>query len=195
MNFQILKNSFGQFLNGPILITPNIFGDSRGFFFESWNNSIWNDLLQNHGQNPQSFVQDNHSCSYQGVLRGLHYQIAPKAQGKLVRCILGEIYDVAVDLRKDSTTFGTWIGCNLSAENKNQFWIPVGFAHGFLTISSKAEVLYKTTDFWGKELERSLIWNDPSIGIEWPSMSMEPILSSKDELAPTLNKINKEDLF
>ena len=159
-----------------ILFEPKVFGDDRGFFFESFNQ---NDFEEIAGISP-TFVQDNHSKSTKGVLRGLHYQLQPKAQGKLIRAIQGEIFDVVVDIRKDSPTFGQWHGEVLSADNKKQLWIPLGFAHGFLTLSESAEVLYKSTDFYAHEFEMCIAWNDTEIGIEWP-LHGEPILSNKDQ--------------
>ena len=158
-----------------ILLEPKVFGDDRGFFFESFNQK---EFEQATGLSP-TFVQDNHSKSSKGVLRGLHYQLPPKAQGKLVRVTLGEVFDVVVDIRKASPTFGQWVGEVLSAENKKQLWIPEGFAHGFLTLSETAEVLYKTTDYYAPEFERCIRWDDPDIGIDW-LCSEEPILSAKD---------------
>ena len=145
------------------MISPKYYSDNRGSFFESWNKKKFNQLLNvNH-----EFVQDNHSISIEGTLRGLHYQF-PNPQGKLIRVISGEIFDVFVDLRESSSTFGQWRGINLSSDNMKQIWIPPGFAHGFLTLSSKAEVLYKTTDYWYKENEKTIIWNDKNISIDWP---------------------------
>ena len=167
-----------------ILFEPKVFGDERGFFFESFNQ---NNFKIATGISP-TFVQDNHSKSTQGVLRGLHYQLHPKAQGKLIRAIQGEIFDVVVDIRKDSPTFGQWLGEVLSADNKKQLWIPLGFAHGFLTLSATAEILYKATDFYAPEYERCIAWNDPDIGIEWPLQS-EPITSERDQCGVLLNKI------
>ncbi len=157
-----------------IIIEPQVFGDERGFFFESFNSKKFAEEI---GFYP-NFVQDNHSKSQQNVLRGLHYQIQ-QPQGKLVRTIAGEILDVAVDIRQSSPTFGQSVTVNLSAENKRQLWIPEGFAHGFLVVSEYAEVLYKTTDFYAPEYERSIIWNDPDININW-NLKTEPILSKKD---------------
>ncbi|NMG59605.1 dTDP-4-dehydrorhamnose 3,5-epimerase [Geitlerinema sp. P-1104] len=159
-----------------LLIEPQVFGDHRGFFFESFNHKRFEDKT---GVKTQ-FVQDNHSRSSQGVLRGLHYQIQ-QAQGKLLRATVGEIFDVAVDIRKQSPTFGQWVGYRLSAENKQQLWIPPGFAHGFAVLSEVAEVLYKTTDYYAKEHERSILWNDPDLGIDWQLGDIEPRLSAKDE--------------
>ena len=160
-----------------ILLEPRVFGDERGFFFESFNQRVFEDAIGHAVQ----FVQDNHSKSEQGVLRGLHYQLPPKAQGKLVRVVQGEVFDVAVDIRKDSPTFGQWVAEILSAENKKQLWIPAGFAHGFLTLSETAEFLYKTTDYYAPEFERSIAWNDPAIGIDWP-INGNPKLSGKDKI-------------
>jgi dTDP-4-dehydrorhamnose 3,5-epimerase len=166
-------------LPGILLIEPRVFGDDRGFFFESYNRRS----LAEAGLVAE-FVQDNHSRSKRGVLRGLHYQIE-RAQGKLVRVIAGEVFDVAVDIRKSSPTFGRWMGIALSAENKRMLWVPPGFAHGFLVMSDAAEFHYKTTDYWYPEFERTLLWNDPSIGIEWP-LSGTPTLASKDVAGRTL---------
>jgi len=164
------------------ILEPKVFGDARGFFLESFNAR---DFEQAIGLSVE-FVQDNHSKSAKGVLRGLHYQIK-HPQGKLVRVVSGEVYDVAVDLRNSSANFGHWTGVHLSSQNHRQLWIPPGFAHGFLVLSESAEFLYKTTDYWYPEHERSLIWNDPSLNIEWPN-SITPILSVKDQTAPTLDK-------
>ncbi len=158
-----------------ILIEPKVFGDERGFFFESFN---LNAFEQETGLSP-TFVQDNHSKSGKGVLRGLHYQLPPKAQGKLVRVTQGEVFDEAVDIRKNSPTFGQWVGETLSAENKKQLWIPEGFGHGFITLPETAEVLYKTTDYYSPELERCIRWDDEEIGIVWPT-DVKPVLSGKD---------------
>ena len=157
-----------------LLIEPQIFSDSRGFFFEAYNQQKFIDKLGI----TANFVQDNHSYSYPNVLRGLHYQII-QPQGKLVRVIVGKIFDVAVDIRKSSSTFGKWVGYELSAENKHQLWIPPGFAHGFLVLSDIAEVLYKTTDYYNPQGDRTIIWNDPDLAIDWPLKS-PPILSAKD---------------
>jgi dTDP-4-dehydrorhamnose 3,5-epimerase len=157
-----------------LVIEPKVFGDDRGFFFESYNEKIWQEATGLKAR----FVQDNHSLSTKGVLRGLHYQIR-QPQGKLVRCVVGEVYDVAVDLRKCSPTFGKWAGAVLSAENKRQMWVPEGFAHGFLVLSDVAEFLYKTTDYYAPEHERCILWNDLDLGIGWP-FAGEPVLSAKD---------------
>lgn len=159
---------------GVLIIEPKVFGDERGFFFESFNERQWKDAT---GLD-ERFVQDNHSRSLKGVLRGLHYQIR-RPQGKLVRVVVGEVFDVAVDLRKSSSAFGKWTGVHLSAENKRQLWIPEGFAHAFLVISECAEFLYKTTEYYSPEHERCIIWNDPELAIQWP-LEGGPGLSAKD---------------
>ena len=164
-----------------LLIEPKVFGDERGFFFESFNQKAFNELT---GLDVQ-FVQDNHSRSAKNVLRGLHYQLPPKAQGKLVRAVVGEVFDVAVDIRKDSPTFGKWVGEILSADNKRQLWIPPGFAHGFLVLSEAAEFLYKTTDYYAPELERSIAWDDPEVAVRWP-ISRLPVVSAKDRAGSPL---------
>lgn len=166
-----------------LIIEPRVFGDERGFFFESFNEQAFNEATGNR----LPFVQDNHSKSVKGVLRGLHYQLPPKAQGKLVRVVQGEVFDVAVDIRKDSSTFGKWVGEILSAENKKQLWIPPGFAHGFLTLSDTAEFLYKTTDYWSPEHERAILWNDATLNIDWPLNGLEPTLAAKDAAAVAFN--------
>ena len=162
-------------LDSVKIIEPKVFGDDRGFFLESWNKQ----LFEEHGL-PGHFVQDNHSRSSQGVLRGLHYQLK-NAQGKLVRVTSGEVYDVAVDMRKSSKQFGQWVGVLLSESNKRQLWVPPGFAHGFYVVSASADFQYKCTDYYSPEHERSLMWNDPSVGVEWPIIDgTEPLLAAKD---------------
>lgn len=163
-----------------LVLEPRVFGDARGFFYESFNQR---DFAQATGLDV-TFVQDNHSKSAQGVLRGLHYQ-AEHAQGKLVRVVQGEVLDVAVDLRRSSPTFGRWVGERLSADNKKQMWVPPGFAHGFVVLSETAEFLYKTTDYWYPEHERSLLWSDPALGIDW-QLAAAPLLAAKDAAAPVL---------
>ena len=165
-----------------LLIEPEVFGDDRGFFFESFNQNKFEEAIGK----KVNFVQDNHSNSLKGVLRGLHYQLSPKEQGKLVRVIQGEVFDVAVDLRKSSLTFGKWVGEVLSADNKKQIWIPEGFAHGFVTLSDTADFLYKTTNFYSKEYERTINWNDKTIGISWPIKDVS--LSAKDDLAQSFEE-------
>ena len=185
MQIEQLQTPSGQPLDGPLLITPQLFGDDRGFFYESWNQRRFDGAVGA----PTSFSQDNHSRSSRGVLRGLHYQLEPEPQGKLVRCPVGAIFDVAVDLRRSSPTFGQWVGAELSADNHRQLWVPVGFAHGFLTLSESAEVLYKASGFWSKTCERSLRWNDPELAIAWPLDrlgGLEPLLAEKDAAAPSL---------
>lgn len=167
-------------LDGLLVLEPRVFGDDRGFFFESFNARRFAELTGV----TAPFVQDNHSRSARNVLRGLHYQIQ-QAQGKLVRVTAGAVFDVAVDLRKSSPTFGQWYGLELSAENKRQLWIPAGFAHGFVVTSEAAEFLYKTTDYWAPEYERSILWNDPAVGITWP-LDGAPLLSGKDQAGKLL---------
>ena len=164
-----------------LIIEPRVFGDERGFFLESFNQKVFNEALGRE----IIFVQDNQSRSVKNVVRGLHWQVAPKAQGKLVRVVHGEVFDVAVDLRDGSATYGQWVGEILSAENKKQLWIPPGFAHGFLTLSESADFLYKTTEYYSPEHERSVRWNDPTIGITWP-VTGDVLLSPKDNVAPFL---------
>lgn len=199
MQAEQLTTPAGVPMGGPLLLTPQLFADGRGFFLESWNQRRWTALLQLHGQTVRPFVQDNHSCSSRGVLRGLHWQVPPHPQGKLVRCVVGSIFDVAVDLRRGSPSFGAWVGAELSAANHRQLWVPEGFAHGFLTLSEQAEVLYKTTDFWSRDCERSLRWDDPQVAIAWPALAerhaREPLLSEKDGAAPGLQQLTTSDLF
>jgi dTDP-4-dehydrorhamnose 3,5-epimerase len=163
-----------------LIIEPKVFGDDRGFFYESFNARSFQQLTGV----TASFVQDNHSKSAKNVLRGLHYQTR-QPQGKLVRVVAGEVFDVAVDIRKSSPSFGQWVGVTLSADNKRQLWIPEGFAHGFVVISESAEFLYKTTNYWAPEFERSILWNDPTIGIAWP-LNGAPLLSAKDQIGKLL---------
>ena len=173
-------------LEGVMILEPQVFGDDRGFFFESFNA----DEFAKATGLEMTFVQDNHSKSTKGVLRGLHFQ-HPKPQGKLVRVSSGEVFDVAVDLRKQSKSFGQWFGLNLSAENKKQLWIPPGLAHGFLVLSENAEFLYKTTDYWHPEFEKSLSWNDPFLSIDWPlnnSMAKHPAVDGLEKFEPQLAK-------
>jgi dTDP-4-dehydrorhamnose 3,5-epimerase len=165
-----------------LVLEPRIFGDERGFFMESFNQRAFDAAVGRH----VAFVQDNHSCSARGVLRGLHYQLPPHAQGKLVRVVRGSAFDVAVDIRKGSPTFGRWVGMTLDAKDHRQLWIPPGFAHGFLALEDDTHFLYKTTDFYAKECERSIVWNDASIGIRWPDLGMGPLLAAKDAAAPPL---------
>ena len=159
-----------------MLIEPKVFGDTRGFFFESFNQRAFNDAT---GTNHQ-YVQDNHSRSTQGVLRGLHFQVSPKAQGKLVRVVRGAVFDVAVDIRQGSPTAGQWVGVELTEDSHRQLWIPPGLAHGFLVLSESADFVYKTTDYYSPQHERSLAWNDPQLAIAWPDLGKAPVLSGKD---------------
>ena len=169
------------------IIEPTVFEDERGFFFESFNHKQFEEAIGR----KVTFVQDNHSKSVKGVLRGLHYQMPPHAQGKLVRVVQGEVFDVAVDLRKSSPTFGHWVGEILSAVNKKQIWIPEGFAHGFLTLSETAELLYKTTDYYAREQERAIRWDDSVLNIRWPA-GLNPFVSGKDEQA---SKLQTAEIF
>ncbi|WP_305845633.1 dTDP-4-dehydrorhamnose 3,5-epimerase [Photobacterium kishitanii] len=164
------------------IIEPAVFGDERGFFMETWNQNKFEELVTG---KPTKFVQDNHSKSKKGILRGLHYQ-TENTQGKLVRVISGEVFDVAVDIRKGSPTFGKWVGVYLSAENKRQLWVPEGFAHGFYVTSDEAEFVYKCTDYYNPSTEHSILWNDPEIDIKWPLLQ-EPLLSEKDRAANLLS--------
>jgi len=169
---QVIQTAIADLL----IIEPKVFGDARGFFFESFNQKVFESIT---GRSV-NFVQDNHSRSAQHVLRGLHYQIK-QPQGKLVRVVAGEVFDVAVDIRKSSPTFGLWVGVVLSAENKRMLWVPEGFAHGFVVLSEHAEFLYKTTNYWAPEHERSILWNDPDLAIDWHLDQNAPILSKKDQ--------------
>jgi dTDP-4-dehydrorhamnose 3,5-epimerase len=171
-----------------VIVEPAVFSDDRGWFYESFNEPRFHAALKELGlPQPRAFVQDNHSCSKAGVLRGLHYQLPPHAQGKLVRVIKGSAFDVAVDIRRDSRSFGRWVGAELSAANRRQLWIPEGFAHGFLALEDGTEFLYKTTDVYAKDCERSIVWNDPTIGIDWPLRhNGAPALAAKDAAAPRL---------
>jgi dTDP-4-dehydrorhamnose 3,5-epimerase len=169
-------------LPGVLVLEPKVFGDERGFFMESWNARAFREAT---GVDA-TFVQDNHSRSARGVLRGLHYQVV-RPQGKLVRVVAGEVFDVAVDLRRSSPGFGRWTGVRLSAENRRQLWIPGGFAHGFLVISESADFLYKTTEYWHGEHDRALAWNDPRLAIDWPLGGAAPVLAARDAAAPGLD--------
>ena len=171
-----------------LIFEPKVFGDERGFFFESFNHKLFEEAVGY----PVNFVQDNHSKSSKGVLRGLHYQLPPHAQGKLVRCVAGEVFDVAVDIRKSSPTFGQWVGVHLSGENKRQLWIPEGFAHGFLTLSDTAEFLYKTTKYYNVSNERGIRWDDEQLAILWPIQKISINLSDKDEKQ---SNFAKADIF
>ncbi len=174
----ILKTEIADLL----ILEPRVFRDDRGWFMESFNQKLFDQAAGQH----YNFVQDNHSFSTRGVLRGMHYQLPPFDQGKLVRVTQGKVWDVAIDIRKASPTFGRWLGLELSAENQRQFWLPPGFAHGFLTLSETAEFLYKTTAFYNQACERNLAWNDPDLNISWPDIGGKPILAEKDAAAPQL---------
>ena len=197
MKFKNLLSNKDSKIDGPLEIIPSIFSDKRGIFFESWNQIKFNNILSEN----INFVQDNQSQSKKNVLRGLHYQIEPKSQGKLVRVSNGRIYDVIVDLRKNSKTFGLWSGLEINSELNNQLWVPVGFAHGFITISDHATVQYKTTNYWSPDHERCLFWNDKDVNINWLAKTLkndlkEPIISDKDLLGYTLSSlIKKEEIF
>jgi dTDP-4-dehydrorhamnose 3,5-epimerase len=169
-------------LPGVLILEPTVFNDERGFFLESFNQRTFDQAIGRHVE----FVQDNHSCSRRGVLRGLHYQIAPHAQGKLVRVVCGTAFDVAVDLRRDSPTFARWVGLTLDANGQRQLWIPPGFAHGFVALEDDTHFLYKTTDFYSRECERSIAWNDPALAIQWPKLDSMPLLAPRDAAAPAL---------
>lgn len=170
-------------LDGLFIVHPQVFGDERGWFMESFNQQRFESVFEGLNLPVPNFVQDNHSKSSRGVLRGLHYQLPPKAQGKLVRVVQGKVWDVAVDIRKDSPTFGQWVGEELSADNHKQLWIPPGFAHGFITLSETAEFLYKTTDYYSPEHERAIRWDDPQLAIAWPFCTTDIQISAKDQQA------------
>jgi len=172
-------------IEGVLIIEPKVFGDTRGFFYESFNQREFNDAVGSE----VGFVQDNHSRSAKGVLRGLHFQKAPHAQGKLVRAAAGAVFDVAVDIRRDSPTFGRWVGVELSADNHRQLWIPAGLAHGFLVLSDTADFLYKTTDYYAPHAEGAVRWDDPDLAIAWPDVGMAPQLSGKDAAAAMLRDV------
>ena len=191
MLFEEIYSNKNKLIEGPLLITNKKFYDERGFFMESFNQKEFNNLVKF----PLNFVQDNHSRSKENVLRGMHYQLPPYDQGKLVKCISGKIFDAIIDLRKSSNTFLNWAGIYLDDKLNKQLWIPSGFAHGFLSISKNVELLYKTTSYWNKDFERSLRWNDPSINLKWPIGKQEPFLAEKDKNAPLLKNISRNELF
>ena len=178
-------------LDGLLVLHPQVFGDERGWFMESFNQQRFEAALKTLNLPIPKFVQDNHSCSQKGVLRGLHFQREPYAQGKLVRVVQGKVWDVAVDIRPNSKTYGEWVGVELSAENKTMFWIPEGFAHGFLALEDNTQFLYKTTNYYNKESEGAIIWNDPTLAIQWLLYEIEEILvSDKDKLATQFIELN-----
>ena len=191
MEYSNVSSNNGNIIKGPLIIKPKIFFDERGYFFESWNHSEFNQIISRQ----VNFVQDNHSESKFGVLRGLHYQLRPKAQAKLVRCTKGEVFDVLVDLRKESDTYGEWSSLILNEQNKLQFWIPEGFVHGFISLKDFSEVQYKTNTYWDETFERSLSWKDTDLKINWPLINSNKrckiILNYKDSIAPTLKEIEK----
>ena len=177
-------------IDGLLILEPRVFGDDRGWFMESFNQKVFEEILKERNLDIPKFVQDNHSCSQKNTLRGLHFQKAPYAQGKLVRVVQGKAWDVAVDIRKSSPTFGQWVGVELTGENHKQFWIPEGFAHGFVALEDNTQFLYKTTNYYSKECERSIVWDDPSIAIDWPLDHIDQILvSDKDKVAPKLEDV------
>ena len=191
MKINTIYTRNGDYLEGPLLIENKIFSDERGFFKETWNKeqfdrSIGEKII---------FLQENHSKSKKGVIRGMHYQLRPKGQGKLVRCIHGEIFDVIVDIRKKSKTFGKWFGVILKDSIHKQLWIPIGFAHGFITLSNSAEIIYKTTDYWSQKHERSISYDDPDLNIDWPAINADIIVSKKDKLGKNLSNISLDDLM
>ena len=188
-----LKTNNNNLLDGVFLIKPEIFTDKRGFFYESWNADEFNKKIA-----VKNFCQDNHSHSSKGVLRGIHYQLNPFAQGKLVRCTKGGIYDVAIDLRKDSSTYKEWAGIELNEKNKYLLWIPEGFGHGFLTLSQFADVQYKVTNKWDRESEKSILWDDPDLKIDWPINKLDsdqPLISEKDSLGLTIKQAEMLDFI
>ena len=170
-------------IEGLLILEPRVFGDDRGWFMESFNKKAFEQILKERNLPIPQFVQDNHSCSQKNTLRGLHFQKAPHAQGKLVRVVQGKAWDVAVDIRPKSKTYGQWVGVELSGENSKQFWIPEGFAHGFVALEDNTQFLYKTTNYYNKESEGAIIWNDPDLKIEWPVDEDQVNLSEKDMLA------------
>ena len=196
MEYFNVKSNKGNIIKGPLVIKPKIFHDDRGYFFESWNQSEFNKIISRE----VDFVQDNHSQSKFGVLRGLHYQVKPNAQAKLVRCTKGKVFDVLGDIRKGSDTYGEWSSIILNEQNKLQFWIPEGFVHGFISLKDFSEVQYKTNKYWDKDTERSLLWCDLDLNINWPLANIygrsKIVTNYKDSIAPTLKEIEKSgDLF
>lgn len=191
MKIRSCKHNKNGLFDGPLILEPAIYADSRGLFFESWNKNNFNKIIKNNSK----FVQDNQSISKKGVLRGLHYQLPPMDQGKLVRCSNGSVFDVIVDIRKESSTFALWAGIYLNSANNNQLWIPPGFAHGFLALEDTTIFEYKVTNYWSKEHERSLLWNDSRISIDWPDFD-KISLSQKDSESNNLDKLELlNDLF
>tara|TARA_B100001248_G_scaffold149946_1_gene112454 strand:- start:3287 stop:3877 length:591 start_codon:yes stop_codon:yes gene_type:complete len=195
LQIKFLNSEKKNKIDGPLIFIPDRFSDIRGFFFESWNEKKFNDIISE----KVTFVQDNHSLSFYGVLRGLHFQKEPNAQGKLIRVVRGKILDIIVDLRANSNTFKEWTSIVLSKRNRRQLWVPEGFAHGFITLTGEAEINYKTTQFWNKESERTLLWNDNNLNINWRLKDLKiesPIVSEKDSKGNTLKYLyDKGDLF
>ena len=191
MKSELIYSNKGNIMQGPLLLKPSIFYDKRGYFLESWNQNVFNKFVDKE----VSFVQDNQSTSNKGVVRGMHFQASPFQQSKLVRCMYGSIFDVIVDIRKTSNTFGEWYGIELKATDHYQLWIPFGFAHGFLSLAQDSVVLYKVDQFRSENHERLLNWNDEFIGIQWPKVNQLYNLSEKDKNAPNLSEINIDDLF
>ena len=190
MQISNLVSNKGNFFKGIKIISPRIFEDNRGYFYESWNKSALNEKIYK-----IDFCQENHSYSKKNVLRGLHFQVNPYAQGKLVECLAGEIFDVVVDLRIKSPSFLQWGGVKLSENNHKQIWIEKGFAHGFYTLSQEAHVIYKVDNYWEKEYERTIIWNDSNISINWPLIDDAPVISDKDSIGNKVSEISREDFF
>ena len=191
MKKELLYSQKGNILDEPLLLKPSIFKDKRGYFLESWNQNVFNKSVGK----KVNFLQDNHSSSKKGVVRGMHFQTSPFQQSKLVRCLSGSIFDVIVDIRTTSKTFGEWCGIELKANDHYQFWIPFGFAHGFLALMDDSIVLYKVDQFRHQNNERTLKWDDKLIGIKWPYLNESHSISEKDKNAPNLSEINKDDLF
>ena len=191
MQKKLLVGSDGKTINDLFLLTPSIFHDNRGYFYESWNQKDFDQLI---GKSI-NFLQDNHSFSKQGVIRGLHYQLQPFKQSKLVTCMRGEIFDVAVDLRKTSRTFGNWVGVTLNDKNHNKLWIPEGFAHGFLVMSSSALVMYKVDQYWKKDYEKSIRWDDQYLKIQWPEVIDKGLVSEKDANSMNFLDLKEDQIF
>ena len=191
MESELIYSNKGNIMQGPLLLMPSIFKDKRGYFLETWNQNAFNKSLDKE----VNFVQDNQSFSKKGVVRGMHFQIPPHQQSKLVRCLYGSIFDVIVDIRKTSKTFGEWYGIELKALDHYQLWIPFGFAHGFLSLTEESVVLYKVDQFRYQDDERVLKWNDEFTAIQWPNINYSYTLSDKDKNAPKLSEINQDDLF
>ena len=190
MKKQKVISNCSNTIDGPLILQPDVFSDERGFFFESWNRRNFHEITFK----KNDFVQDNHSLSAYGVLRGLHFQINPKAQSKLIRCIRGEIFDVIVDLRSQSASYGDWAGVKLDSVESKQLWIPSGFAHGFLVMSNEAEIIYKVSDYWDSKYERVLQWNDTDLGINWP-LDIQPKISFKDSNGLSWRQVKEFNYF